>query len=274
MKVINTVNELQEELVKCTGTIALVPTMGALHQGHLSLVSRAVAECNHVVVTIFVNPTQFNDPKDLERYPRTLDADCALLEPSGVGIIFAPTPAEVYPEGYQGRSFDFGNLDKVMEGAARPGHFAGVSQVVSRLLEIVKPTKAYFGEKDFQQLAIIRSMVLQGGYPVEVVGCPIVRAQSGLALSSRNALLTEQQRQNATTIFSVLTKMSALGGPARQVEAWGAEQINRGGELRVEYIEIVDRKTLLKADQADSNSQICAAVHCGKIRLIDNMQCK
>ena len=174
--------------------------MGALHRGHLSLVSKAVAENAIVVVSIFVNPTQFNDPKDLKRYPRNLKADLALLEPTGCHLVFAPGPEEIYPEP-DTRKFDFGSLEEIMEGKHRPGHFNGVAQVVSKLFEIVNPDKAYFGLKDFQQLAIIKNMVKQLSLPVEIIPCPIVREESGLAMSSRNELLSAEERKNAALIY-------------------------------------------------------------------------
>ena len=176
--------------------VGLVPTMGALHAGHASLVKRCVAENDAAVVSVFVNPTQFNDKNDLEKYPRTLDADCALLEACGAAFVFAPSVAEMYPEP-DTRQFSYAPLDTVMEGAFRPGHFNGVCQIVSKLFDAVKPDRAYFGEKDFQQLAIIREMVRQMNYSLEIVGCPIIREEDGLALSSRNARLSVEERKNA-----------------------------------------------------------------------------
>ncbi|MBR4846085.1 MAG: pantoate--beta-alanine ligase, partial [Bacteroidaceae bacterium] len=192
MKIVHTITELQTELtaLKQSGmSIGLVPTMGALHAGHASLVERSVAENDVTVVSIFVNPTQFNDKNDLAKYPRTLDADCELLQAVGAGIVFAPSVEEVYPEP-DTRSFSYAPLDTVMEGAFRPGHFNGVCQIVSKLFDMVMPHRAYFGEKDFQQLAIIREMVRQMNYPLEIIGCPIVREADGLAMSSRNTRLS------------------------------------------------------------------------------------
>ena len=208
MKLIQTIQELRTELDalrKQGKSIGLVPTMGALHEGHASLVKRAVAENDVVVVSDFVNPTQFNDPNDLIKYPRTLDADCALLEKEGAYIVFAPSVEEVYPEP-DTRTFSYAPLDTVMEGKYRPGHFNGVCQIVSKLFMMVEPDKAYFGEKDFQQLAIIREMVKQMEFSLQIVGCPIVREKDGLALSSRNARLSEEQRQQALNISKTLFK--------------------------------------------------------------------
>ena len=208
MKVVATITELKNLLDtfrKEGKSIALVPTMGALHDGHASLVKRSVAENDITVVSVFVNPTQFNDKNDLKNYPRTLDADCALLENVGADIVFAPTVEEMYPE-EDTRVFSFAPLDTVMEGAFRPGHFNGVAQIVSKLFYAVEPDRAYFGEKDFQQLAIIRDMVRQLALDVEIVGCPIVREQDGLAMSSRNTLLSADERERALTISRTLFK--------------------------------------------------------------------
>ena len=206
MKLIQTVKELRSELDglrKAGKTIGLVPTMGALHAGHASLVKRAVAENDVVVVSDFVNPTQFNDKNDLLKYPRTLEADCALLEACGAAFVFAPSVEEMYPEP-DTRQFSYAPLDTVMEGKYRPGHFNGVCQVVSKLFLIVEPTRAYFGEKDFQQLAVIREMVRRYPFPIEIVGCPIVREVDGLALSSRNTRLSAEQREQALQISQTL----------------------------------------------------------------------
>ena len=209
MKLVQTIKELQSELdaLRSEGkTIGLVPTMGALHAGHASLVKRAVAENDVVVVSDFVNPTQFNDKNDLAKYPRTLDADCELLEKVGAAFVFAPSVEEIYPEP-DTRQFSYAPLDTVMEGRFRPGHFNGVCQIVSKLFMIVNPTRAYFGEKDFQQLAIIREMVKQIGFNgLEIVGCPIVREEDGLALSSRNARLSAVEREYALNISQTLFK--------------------------------------------------------------------
>ena len=202
MKLVHTIQELRAELDiqrQAGKKIGLVPTMGALHEGHASLVRRAVAENDVVVVSDFVNPTQFNDKNDLLKYPRTLEADCELLEKEGAAYVFAPSVEEVYPEP-DTRQFSYAPLDTVMEGKYRPGHFNGVCQIVSKLFMMVEPDKAYFGEKDFQQLAIIREMVKQMQFPLQIVGCPIVREADGLALSSRNARLSDEQRRQALNI--------------------------------------------------------------------------
>ena len=280
MKVIETLKELKGLLDIYRGegkSIALVPTMGALHAGHLSLVKRALAENAVVVVSIFVNPTQFNDKEDLKNYPRTLEADCRLLESVGATVAFAPTVKEMYPE-EDTRVFSFGMLDKVMEGACRPGHFNGVAQIVSKLFYAVSPDKAYFGEKDFQQLAIIRDMVRQLELPVEIVGCPIVREEDGLAMSSRNALLSEDERERALTISSALfasvdfAKINTLEATKAFVE----DIINDTPGLELEYYQIVDGNTLLQIEKWDDSDYVmgCIALFCGKIRLIDNIKYK
>jgi pantoate--beta-alanine ligase len=251
----------------------MVPTMGALHAGHISLVRAARKGGGTVVVSVFVNPTQFNDPSDLRNYPRTPEADLALLEAEGVDVVFMPTVEEIYPEP-DTRVFDFGTLDKVMEGATRPGHFNGVAQVVSRLFELVKPSQAFFGQKDFQQVAVVRDMVCQLGTDVEIVECPIVREADGLAMSSRNTLLTPEYRAAAPDIFCALALGAEKVGKMtpRQLEGWITHEVERGGLLRVIYCKIVDADTL--ADAKDWNTppakQVCIAVQAGSVRLIDN----
>ena len=278
MKIINTINELRAELDVCRAagkSIALVPTMGALHRGHSSLVERAVAENDIVVVSIFVNPTQFNDKNDLKNYPRTLEADCALLEKVGATIAFAPSVGEMYPEP-DTREFSFAPLDTVMEGACRPGHFNGVAQIVSKLFYAVEPHKAYFGEKDFQQLAIIRQMVRDLSLAVDIVGCPIVREADGLAMSSRNTLLTAEERERALaisrTLFASLevAKEKSLAATKAFVE----DAINAVPGLELEYFQIVDGNTLQQIGEwSDSDYAVgCIALFCGKIRLIDNIK--
>jgi pantoate--beta-alanine ligase len=251
--------------------------MGALHEGHASLVERSVAENGVTVVSVFVNPTQFNDKGDLERYPRTLDADCRLLERLGASCVFAPSVEEVYPEP-DTRVFDFTPLDKVMEGIYRPGHFNGVAQIVSKLFMYVEPDRAYFGEKDFQQLAIIREMVRQMDFKLEIVGCPIVREHDGLALSSRNALLTDGQRHTALAISRALfasveySKSHTLAETKQMVE----QAIADTEGLELEYYEVVDGDTLQPvAEWADAPYIVgCITVYCGKVRLIDNIRYK
>jgi len=257
--------------------IGFVPTMGALHEGHLSLVEKAGMETGFVVVSIFVNPTQFNDKGDLERYPRNLEKDIALLAPTPCKLVFAPEPDEIYPEP-DTRQFNFGALEEVMEGKFRPGHFNGVAQVVSRLFDIVKPDKAFFGQKDFQQLAIINEMVRRLSIPVEIVPCPIVREKDGLAMSSRNMLLTPEQRENAVhisaTLFEATSKTSEFNVP--QLCKWVTDSINSNEHLNIEYLEIVDSVTLQPVQNwSDPGEKVgCIAVHCGKIRLIDNVKFK
>jgi pantoate--beta-alanine ligase len=276
MILVKTVKELQQKLnnFRELGTVGLVPTMGALHAGHLSLVEKAAAENATVVVSIFVNPTQFNDSGDLERYPRTLESDLKLLEPTGCRLVFAPEVDEVYPEP-DTRKFNFGELETVMEGKHRPGHFNGVAQVVSKLFEMVKPDKAYFGLKDFQQLAIIKSMVNQLKLTVEIVPCPIVREKSGLAMSSRNELLTPDERANAANISKTLSEAKKLIGQksVQELAGWVAENINKNKFLTVEYVEIVDENNLQPVNNWDEkNIKVgCVAVYCGKVRLIDNI---
>ena len=255
--------------------IGFVPTMGALHEGHLSLVEKAGQETDFVVVSIFVNPTQFNDKGDLERYPRDLNKDVALLTPTPCQLVFAPEANEIYPEP-DTRKFNFGTLEQVMEGKFRPGHFNGVAQVVSRLFDIVKPDKAFFGQKDFQQLAIINEMVRKLNLSVEIVPCPIIREADGLAMSSRNMLLSAEQRKNAVhisaTLFEATNKTSDL--TVEQLCQWVINRINENEFLNTEYFEIVNEVTLLpvKSWNEDCVKVGCIAVHCGKIRLIDNIE--
>ncbi|GHU89531.1 pantothenate synthetase [Bacteroidia bacterium] len=278
MKIISTIRELQENLNTCkkeNKTIGFVPTMGALHQGHIELVKRCVAENDTCVVSIFVNPTQFNDKNDLLKYPRTLDADCELLKQAGCTYVFAPPAEEMYPEP-DTRQFDFGLLEKVMEGAFRPGHFNGVAQIVSKLFDAVKPGKAYFGEKDFQQLAIIREMTRRMNYRIEIIPCPIVRESDGLAMSSRNTRLNNKERQEAVLISKTLFESRKLKDriPVEKLKEWVIETINKSPELKVEYFDIVDGNTLQPISSwEDSSFKVgCVAVFCGEVRLIDNVQ--
>ncbi|MDX1283960.1 MAG: pantoate--beta-alanine ligase [Draconibacterium sp.] len=271
-----TIKDLHSELARFGASVSVgfVPTMGALHEGHLSLVKQSVTENQVTVVSIFVNPTQFNDPKDLERYPRTLETDLKLLEPSGCNIVFAPNAKEVYPEP-DTRQFDFGGMGKVMEGEHRPGHFNGVAQVVSKLFEMVKSNKAYFGLKDFQQLAIIKNMVKQLQLSVEIVPCAIIREESGLAMSSRNELLSDEQRRNAAVISETLFKAKELVAhkSVYELKKWVVDNINKNPFLDVEYFEIVDDEQLQPVQNwEEENTKVgCVAAFCGKIRLIDNI---
>ena len=280
MKLVHTINELRAELAlqrQAGKKIGLVPTMGALHEGHASLVRRAVAENDVVVVSDFVNPTQFNDKNDLLKYPRTLDADCELLEKEGASFVFAPSVEEIYPEP-DTRQFSYAPLDTVMEGKYRPGHFNGVCQIVSKLFMIVEPDKAYFGEKDFQQLAIIREMVKQMNFPLEIVGCPIVREADGLALSSRNARLSEEQRRQALGISQALfcSKEYAATHSVADTQAFVEKAIADAEGLELEYFELVDGLTLQKiASWEDTDYAVgCITVFCGDVRLIDNIKYK
>lgn len=280
MLVVDTIEQLRSYLASARAegkSVGLVPTMGALHEGHASLVERSVAENGVTVVSVFVNPTQFNDKGDLERYPRTLDADCRLLERLGASCVFAPSVEEIYPEP-DTRVFDFTPLDKVMEGIYRPGHFNGVAQIVSKLFMYVEPDRAYFGEKDFQQLAIIREMVHQEGFKLEIVGCPIVREQDGLALSSRNALLTEEQRRTALAISKTLfaSVEYAANHTLTDTKQMVEEAIAATEGLELEYYEVVDGNTLQPVAAWDDAPYIvgCITVYCGKVRLIDNIRYK
>ena len=269
-----------EELRRALGSrdrsgIGFVPTMGALHAGHRSLVERARRECATVVVSVFVNPTQFNDKTDLKNYPRTPEADLRLLEEVGADYVFMPSVEEVYPEP-DTRTFDFVMIDKVMEGATRPGHFNGVAQVVSRLFDLVKPAKAYFGEKDFQQIAVIREMVRQLRIPVEIIPCPIVRGEDGLALSSRNTLLDTDHRTAAPYIYKVLkaaVEKSHQTTPD-QLAAWVTAQVESNPLLKVIYFQVVDAATMQQVRTWEESPAIqgCIAVQAGDIRLIDNIK--
>ena len=283
MQVLTTQKEIVRQIEACirqNKTIGLVPTMGALHQGHAALVRRAVAENDVSVVSVFVNPTQFNNPEDLLKYPRTLDEDVALLSELGVHFVFAPTAEEVYSaeEIKTAFSFDFNGLDQVMEGKMRPGHFNGVVQIVSKLFELVHPTRAYFGEKDFQQLAIIHHMVERSslkdsfGY-LQIMDCPIVREESGLALSSRNQRLSEVEKKTAVNISQTLFSSLewAKTASVAQVQQRVIDTINAIDGLEVEYYEIVDKTTLQPTSTFD-NAIGCITVYCGPVRLIDNIQ--
>jgi len=273
-----TVEGLNKALAEKRGTtIGFVPTMGALHEGHVSLVKKARSENDTVVVSVFVNPTQFNDKNDLRAYPRTPEADLEVLRNAGADIVFMPTVEEVYPEP-DTRVFDFGQLDKVMEGASRPGHFNGVGQVVSRLLSLVKPRRAYFGEKDFQQIAVIRSLVEQLAIPVEIVECPIVREPDGLALSSRNTLLPAEYRKAAPGIYAAMKaaadRCGSLGVADTEHEV--IEAIEKDSHLKVLYFQLVDERSLAKVTGWNDAEHVrgCIAVQAGPVRLIDNMRFK
>lgn len=275
MKVFESVKELRAELDKAEQSgIGFVPTMGALHAGHRSLVERARRENGTVVVSVFVNPTQFNDKNDLKHYPRTPEADARLLEEAGADFVLMPSVEEIYPQP-DSRQFDFGLIDKVMEGATRPGHFNGVAQVVSRLFDIVRPARAYFGEKDFQQIAVIKSMVAQLALPIEIVECAIIRGEDGLALSSRNTLLDAAHRAAAPHIYATLhaAVSKSLEMTPAQLKAWVTAEVERNPLLKVIYYQSVDARTMQEVATWDDSPRIqgCIAVQAGDIRLIDNI---
>lgn len=277
MQVVKRISELRgvlEEVKKKGMTIGFVPTMGALHSGHISLVEKAGQQSDFVVVSIFVNPTQFNDKDDLKRYPRDLNNDLTLLGQSACKLVFAPEVDEVYPEP-DTRQFNFGTLETVMEGTHRPGHFNGVAQVVSKLFEMVQPDKAFFGLKDFQQLVIIKELVKQLTLPVEIVPCEIIREADGLAMSSRNMLLDADQRRNAVHISQTLFEARNKSGEmsVKELCEWVTARIDENDFLKTEYFEIVDDEKLQPVSRWNDpvNKVGCIAVHCGKIRLIDNI---
>lgn len=280
MKVFEKIVDLQAELSKLRAegkTVGLVPTMGALHEGHLSLVKRCVAENDVCIVDAFVNPTQFNNKTDYDKYPRTIEADAKLLASAGCNIAFFPSEQEIYPEP-DTRVFNLGPLAEVMEGPRRPGHFNGVAQVLTRLFDIVKPNRAYFGEKDFQQLAIVRELVKNYNIPVEIVGCPIVREADGLALSSRNMRLSADERKHALRISKTLFKSVELMGQKSvdELKQWVIDEVNSEPCLEVEYFEISNSLTLQSiSDWKDAENIVgCITVYCGEVRLIDNIQYK
>ena len=279
MEIINSIVALQNALYaprKAGKRIGLVPTMGALHDGHASLIRRSVKDCDVTVVSVFLNPTQFNDQNDLARYPRTLEADCALAETCGADIVFAPSVKEIYPTP-DTRTFAFPPVTTVMEGAYRPGHFNGVCQVVSRLFYIVKPQRAYFGEKDWQQIAVIKRLVTFINSPVEIIECPTIREKDGLAKSSRNALLAPEERLLAAKIYAVLQESVARSKTKTVAEVHDevVHQLNATDGLDVEYFDIVDGRTLLPVTQWDQAAEVvgCITVYCGAtpIRLIDHI---
>lgn len=281
MKVFSKIADLQNELFylrKQGKSVGLVPTMGALHEGHASLVRKSVADDDITVVSVFVNPTQFNDKADLERYPRSIEADCSLLESCGADYCFAPSVEEIYPTP-DTRQFEFPPITTVMEGTNRPGHFNGVCQVVSRLFYIVRPNRAYFGEKDWQQIAVVKRLVRHIGLNVQIVECPIVREKDGLAMSSRNSLLTKSERAIAPYIYKALRESLkyAESHSVAETHDWVVSQINACQGLDVEYYSIVDGETLLEvADWNHANVVGCVTVYCGStpIRLIDHIRYK
>jgi pantoate--beta-alanine ligase len=278
MKIVHTISLLKNQLDqwKSEGkSIGFVPTMGALHSGHLSLVAVSKAQNDITVVSIFVNPTQFNDKNDLKNYPRNFKEDALKLEQGAVDLVFAPGVEEMYPEPDH-RVFNFENFDRILEGAHRPGHFNGVAQIVSKLFDATMPHNAYFGEKDFQQVAIIKQLVKQMGYPIHIVSCPIIREPDGLAMSSRNVLLTAEQRKSATliskTLFASLNKHGEF--TVEDMKKWVIQTVQKDANLQVEYFEIVD-DTYMNPVISWNEPCIkvgCIAVKVGKIRLIDNIK--
>jgi len=282
VKQISTIAELRSELNRLREqgkTVGLVPTMGALHAGHASLVRRSVEENDVTVVSIFLNPTQFNDKTDLAKYPRTLDADCRLLEECGATIAFAPSVDEIYPEP-DTRHFSYPPTDSVMEGAFRPGHFNGVCQIVSKLFAMTEPDRAYFGEKDFQQIAVIRRMAEDLGFKLQIVPCPVIREQSGLAMSSRNTLLTPEERETAAAIYQTLRTSREWMNEmtVEEVHDKVVADINAVEGLQVQYYSIVDGRSLADVGSWDESDDIvgCITVFCGSqpIRLIDHVRYK
>ena len=279
MKIISDPRKLKTEIDsfrKSGLKIGFVPTMGALHSGHITLVENSVRENDVTVVSIFVNPTQFNNVDDLKKYPRDLNKDADLLSKAGCNLIFAPEPADIYSDNELNErfSFDFEGLDKVMEGKFRPGHFNGVVQIVSKLFTLVEPHKAYFGEKDFQQLAIIHLMVRKMGFNVEIVDCKIVREASGLALSSRNERLTAEQKVQAARISAILfesVKLAKTKTP-EELHLWVLLQLENAPGLKAEYFEIANSVTLQTLKSWDEPAVGCVAVFCGDVRLIDNVR--
>lgn len=279
MKIIDTVAALQLAVTEAKQqglSVGLVPTMGALHEGHASLIRQCVAENQLTVVSVFVNPTQFNDPKDLQHYPRTFEADAQLIASLGGDIVFAPSVEEIYPQEDK-RVFSYPPIDTVMEGARRPGHFNGVCQIVSKLFDMVSPDKAYFGEKDFQQIAVVRAMMRDLGYKFQLVPCPIIRETSGLALSSRNALMSEDERVLATNIYRTLREsvVFSQSHTVAETQQFVVNQLNALEGLEVEYYEIVNGETLETVTSWEDAAQIqgCITVFCGArpVRLIDNI---
>jgi pantoate--beta-alanine ligase len=278
MKIFISITEIKNEITNlktARKSIGFVPTMGALHAGHISLVKQCKNENDICVVSIFVNPTQFNDKEDLKNYPRTLVKDTTLLKDAGCDLVFAPSAEEMYPEEDK-RVFDFGMLDKVMEGAHRSGHFNGVGQIITKLFDIVLPHRAYFGEKDFQQLAVIKKLVSDFKYPVEIIPCQIIREPDGLAMSSRNLLLTPEHRKAAPEISATLFRSQELAKSLSPLELkkFVTDEINKNPFLVVEYFDIVNDLTLISVKNwsETGGKQGCIAVKAGNVRLIDNVK--
>ena len=279
MKILRTVKEFKEERAKIGAekSVGFVPTMGGLHEGHMSLVKKCRENNDVTVVSVYLNPTQFNDKTDLEKYPRTLEADCQLLEECGAQLAFAPSVEEIYPEP-DTRQFSYPPTDSVMEGAMRPGHFNGVCQIVSKLFMYVSPDRAYFGEKDYQQIAVIRRMVEDLKFNIEIVPCPVIREESGLALSSRNTLLAPEERVLAANIYRVMKESLSLDKTVQETHDYVVENINQIEGLQVQYYSIVDGDSLAEVNSWDEAESIvgCITVFCGAapIRLIDHIRYK
>ncbi|MGD2033648.1 MAG: pantoate--beta-alanine ligase [Bacteroidales bacterium] len=274
IKQINTLDGILSKHRSPPEKIGLVPTMGALHMGHISLVRNSIAENDLTVVSIYVNPTQFNDRNDLRNYPRTLEKDLEMLNSAGCDIVFVPDNKEMYPE-KDTRRFDFGTLGEVMEGKKRPGHFNGVAQIVTKLFNAVKPHRAYFGKKDFQQLAIIRKLVEDLHYSIEIIGCPIIRETDGLAMSSRNTLLSPEERKKAPEIYKTLVQVKKMMSSRNipDLERFVEDAVNGTVHLKLDYFQIVNSKTLVPVKKITKAEPVtaCIAAFAGKIRLIDNL---
>jgi len=280
LKIYNTIKKIQTDVSRYRSegkSIGFVPTMGALHEGHLSLLKRSIAENDISIASIFVNPIQFNNKKDLKKYPRTLDEDFRKLEEAGCNIVFSPSVEEMYPEEVD-EKYDFGKLELVMEGEHRPGHFNGVAVVVKRLFDICLPDLAYFGEKDFQQLMIIKELVKQEQINVQVTGCPIIREDDGLAMSSRNVRLSEAERSIAPGIYKIMREVRQEGGgkPLEQSLEDAVYKLNNLPGMKLEYIKVADEETLLDVKNWDEkdNLRLFVAVFLGDVRLIDNLKIK
>ena len=278
MLVLTTVQEVLQWVSETKGnncSIGFVPTMGALHQGHISLVERSVKENNTTVCSIFVNPIQFNNKEDLAKYPRTLNSDLKLLEQAKCDMVFVPSVEEMYPDEVS-EHYHFGALEKVMEGVSRPGHFSGVAIVVKRLFTFIQPDKAYFGKKDYQQMRLIRKLVKTENMPVYIVACPTVREEDGLAMSSRNRRLSAEDRAIAPKVYRILMNASQLfpHKSISEIEQFVISEIKKEKKIRLEYFNIVDKKTLQKSDDMDNPNGLigCIAFYLGNVRLIDNIE--
>jgi pantoate--beta-alanine ligase len=275
MLIFNSIKETQTYLKSQNKTIGFVPTMGALHAGHLSLIERSKSENDLTVCSIFVNPTQFNNPEDLKKYPRTLESDCEMLESVGCDVVFAPSAEEMYPN-LPTLKMDFGNLEHIMEGKFRPGHFNGVGIVVAKLFHIVKPNRAYFGQKDIQQVAVIRRMVRDLSFDLEIIPCPTLRENDGLAMSSRNMQLTTEERKIAPEVYKSLTLAKEFLLTKKSISETQLavnQHFMKFSAFRMEYFEIVDFDSLEPLESFDKNKKtaICIAIFLGNVRLIDNI---